>query len=67
MKNHIPAVKSALKNHFNRHKTFYAVSAVTAAYTWLQYVNVKDWTEFMESKDIDPNEFFCPELLEEQK
>ena len=66
-KDNLKVIPSKVKNHLLRNKFAYAAGAVAIAAIALQQSNRKAWTEFLISKEIDPNEFFNPELLEEMQ
>lgn len=65
--NKIKAIPSKIKNHLSRHKFAYAFGAIALGAVALQQRNNKSWAEFLESKGIDPNEFFNPEALAEMQ
>jgi hypothetical protein len=67
MKNAIVRTARRLKNHVRAHKGFYGMGAVATAAVLLQQKNLNDTYAFLESKDIDPMEFYFPELYEEIK
>lgn len=54
-----------LKNHLENNKFGYAMLALAIAAVALQQKNLKDYYEFLEEKDIDPMEFYCPEAYDE--
>lgn len=54
------------KNHLKTNRYTYAASAVALAAIALQQSNRKAFYAFLESKDIDPTEFYCPEYFEEK-
>ena len=63
-------VKKTLKkvqNHVSTHKFAYAASAAAIAVLALQQSNRKAFYEFLESKGIDPEEYYCPEAYEEKQ
>lgn len=65
MNSNIKAVTTRVKNHVKRNKVAYAASTIAVLAVWLQQTNAKAFTDFLESKGINPDEFFCPEALEE--
>lgn len=65
MKTNIVKVVRSTKNHVARHKLAYALGGVAIAAIALQQKNVKDFYAFLESRDIDPMEFYCPEYFAE--
>ena len=65
MNSTIKAATRRVKNHVKRNKVAYAASTVAALAIWLQQTNAKAFVDFLESKGINPDEFFCPEALEE--
>ena len=54
-----------IKNHVSRNKVAYAASSVAVLAIWLQQTNIKHFTEFLEEKGINPDEYFLPEALQE--
>lgn len=54
-----------LKNHIEANKFGYGMLALAIAVAAIQQKNLKDFNEFLEEKDIDPMEFYCPEAYEE--
>jgi hypothetical protein len=56
-----------IKNHVKDHKGTYAMGAVAVAAIALQQWNRTAFTEFMISKGIDPDEYYCPEYYEEKQ
>jgi hypothetical protein len=65
MKNKTQVVVQKIKNHVSKNKYTYYMGAVAVGAVALQQKNVRDFTKFMIEKNIDPNEYFCPELIEE--
>lgn len=53
------------KDHVKRNRGTYVASATTVASVALYRSAVKQFYTFLESKDIDPMEFYCPEAYEE--
>ena len=56
------SVPTRVWNHLRRNKVAYALGAITISVVALQRSNNKAWEEFLVSREIDPNEFFNPEL-----
>lgn len=54
-----------VKDNLKENKFAYIMGAVAIGAVALQQANVKAFTKFMIEKNIDPNEYFCPELVEE--
>lgn len=54
-----------LKNHIEANKFGYGMLALAIAAVALQQKNLKDYYAFLEEKDIDPMEFYCPEAYNE--
>lgn len=54
-----------LKNHWENNKFGYGMLALAIAAVALQQKNLKDYYAFLEEKDIDPMEFYCPEAYNE--
>lgn len=65
MKNATKAAVLKIKNHVSKNKYTYYMGIVAVGAVALQQKNVRDFTKFMIEKDIDPNEYFCPEMIEE--
>ena len=65
MKINIKTVALKTVNHVSSHKFAYAASTVAIAAILLQQKNLKEFYKFLESKGINPMEFYCPEMLEE--
>jgi hypothetical protein len=65
MKNKAQAAVQKIKNHVKENKFAYIMSAVAIGAVSLQQANVRAFTQFMVEKNIDPDEYFCPEELEE--
>lgn len=62
--------KSALvktKNHVKKNKVAYVLGAVAVVAIALQQSNNKAFYEFLESKGIDPSEYYCPEFYAEKQ
>lgn len=55
-----------IKNHVTANKVTYVASTVAIAAIALQQKNRKDFNEFLTSKGIDPEEYYCPEAYEEK-
>ena len=55
-----------IKNHVNTHKAAYVGGALAVAAIALQQSNRKEFYGFLESKGIDPEEFYCPEAYAEK-
>lgn len=66
MKNKTQVVVQKIKNHVSQHKYNYCMLAVACGAVALQQKNVHDFTQFMVEKNIDPDEYFCPEAYEEK-
>jgi len=66
MKNKTQVVVQKIKNHVKSNKYTYYVGAVAIGAVALQQANVKAFTKFMIEKNIDPDEYFCPEELAER-
>ena len=56
-----------IKNHVEANKAAYAMSAVAIAAIALQQCNRIAFNKFLNSKGIDPEEYYCPEAYEERK
>ena len=54
-----------IKNHVKRNKAAYAMGVVATAAVALQQRNLKLFYEFLETKGIDPREYYFPEYFEE--
>ena len=54
-----------LKNHVVRNKFAYAASGVALVAIYLQQSNLKAFDAFLESKGINPMEWYDPEMLVE--
>lgn len=65
MKETIKANARKIKNHVGRNKVAYAATTIAFGAIWLQQSNVKAFYAFLESKGIDPMEYYCPEAYEE--
>lgn len=65
MKNAIKKSAIATKNHVSRNKFAYSALTVAALAIWLQQHNVREFYKFLESRGIDPMEYYCPEYFEE--
>lgn len=65
MFNKIKTGATSVKDHVTSHKAAYAASAIAITAIALQQKNVKDFYAFLEEKNIDPMEFYCPEALAE--
>lgn len=63
--NNFKAVALRVKNHVARQRYAYAMGLVAASAIALQQRNRIDFYAFLESKDINPMEFYCPEMFEE--
>jgi len=66
--NVIPIKKSKtqkVKEHVKRQKWAYVWAGVASAMTALALSQPKEFYRFLESKGIDPMEYYCPEMLEE--
>jgi hypothetical protein len=61
----IKKIAVSTKNHFATHKAAYAMGLVAVSAIALQQSNRKAFYAFLEEKDIDPMEFYCPEYYEE--
>ena len=55
------------KNHLNTHQTEYLFGVIAVAAIYLQQTSRIEMYKFLESKGIDPMEFYCPEAYEELK
>lgn len=55
-----------IKNHVAANKVAYVASTIAVAAVALQQKNRKDFNEFLTSKGIDPEEYYCPESYEER-
>ena len=65
MKNKIKANARKIKNHVGRNKVAYATTTIAIGAIWLQQSNVKAFYAFLESRGIDPMEYYSPEQFEE--
>jgi len=66
MKNKTKVIVQKIKNHVSSNKYTYYMGAVAIGAVALQQKNVRDFTKFMIEKNIDPDEYFCPEFVEEK-
>lgn len=55
-----------IKNNVENNKAAYAMGAVAIAAIALQQANRIAFTKFLDSKGIDPDEYYCPEYYEEK-
>ena len=53
------------KDHVKRNRGTYVASSVAIAVAALHRSSVKEFYAFLESRDIDPMEFYFPEAYEE--
>ena len=65
MKNKTQVVVQKIKNHVKENKFGYWMGALAISAVALQQRNVHEFTKFMIEKNIDPDEYFCPELVAE--
>jgi hypothetical protein len=55
-----------IRNHIAANKVAYVASTVAATAVVLQQRNNRQFSKFLTSKGIDPDEFYCPEAYEEK-
>ena len=67
MKNSLKANARKFKNHVARNKVAYAATTIAFGAIWLQQSNTKAFYAFLESKGIDPMEYYNSEYYEELK
>lgn len=65
MKHNIKLAALKVGKHVQDHKFAYAAVAVAIGAVALQQRNLKEFYVFLETKGIDPMEFYCPEMYEE--
>lgn len=65
IKTNIKNVALKTKEHVKRNRVAYVAGAVATAAIALQQSNKNAFYAFLESKDIDPMEYYCPEAYEE--
>ena len=61
MKENLKLIPTRIKNHVGRNKVAYAMGSLAAAAIALQQSNTKAFYRFLESKGIDPEEYYYPE------
>jgi hypothetical protein len=61
MKDKIKVIPHRIKNHYEHNKFGYAMGALAVAAIALQQANGRAFYAFLESKGIDPEEFYNPE------
>jgi len=54
-----------IKNHVKNHRVAYAVGTTLALSAVVNVRRTTAFYEFLESKSIDPMEFYCPEWYQE--
>ena len=62
----VKSVASKVKKNVEDNKAAYAVGAVAVLAIALQQKNRVDFYNFLTSKGIDPEEYYCPEAYEER-
>lgn len=65
LKNKTQAVVRKIKTHVKDNKFGYYMTAVAIGAVALQQANVKSFERFLIEKNIDPLEYYNPEMLEE--
>lgn len=65
MKDKIKNAAVRVKDHVKRNKVAYSLGVVTVTVVALQQANRVAFYKFLESKGIDPMEYYCPEMFEE--